>query len=170
MNALDILIDVARRPRDAAEALRVRLAPGRLNAHPHHDNSIAWLLWHAAREIDEQLAAISGGVTVWRAQGYVQRFGFDVRDREHGHGHAPDEARAVQVGDAGLLLDHLSDVIDAQIAYLESLDPSELARVVDDSWEPPVTLASRMVSISVDAAEHVAQAAYITGMGGGAFE
>lgn len=150
--------------------LRGRLTPELLNAHPHHDNSIAWLLWHAAREIDEQLAALSGQETVWVGGGFDQRFGLDIEVGEHGYGHTPEQARTIIINDSELLLDHLAAVIDAQVVYLESLDESELARVVDEQWDPPVTLAARMVSMSLDAAEHVGQATYITGMGASAFE
>lgn len=170
MNGTEILIDLARRPQVAAEALRGRLTPELLNAHPHHDNSIAWLLWHAAREIDEQLAHLTGGEPVWTAQGYAARFGFAVGSHEHGYGHAPAEARAIIVNDPDLLFEHLNAVIEAQVAFLAGLHASELARIVDDSWDPPVTLAARMVSMSVDAAEHIGQAAYVAGISREAFE
>ncbi|WP_017793931.1 mycothiol transferase [Leucobacter salsicius] len=170
MNAIEILIDLARRPQAAAEHVRAQLSVEFLNTHPHHDNSIAWLLWHAAREIDEQLVDLSGGESVWVAQGFAARFVLEVGDREHGYGHAPGQARAIVVHDPDLLIEHLNAVIEAQVAYLAALDEGELGRIVDERWDPPVTLAARMVSMSVDAAEHVAQAAYITGMRAAAFE
>lgn len=170
MNAIDILIDLARRPQEAAEHLRGSLTPELLNAHPHHDNSIAWLLWHAAREIDEQLSAISGAESVWRAKGYAARFALEVAPDEHGYGHSSSQARSIVVTDPDLLIEHLSAVVDAQVAYLAGLDHGELSRIVDDRWDPPVTLAARMVSMSYDAGEHVAQAMYIVGMGAAAFE
>lgn len=103
MNTAEVLVDLARRPLLAAETLRGRLTPELLNAHPHHDNSIAWLLWHCAREIDEQLADLSGNEPVWTNSGFAARFGLDVQTHEHGYGHTPAQARAVVVQDAGLL-------------------------------------------------------------------
>lgn len=170
MNAIDILIDLARRPQAAAEHLRGSLTPELLNAHPHHDNSVAWLLWHAAREIDEQLSAISGTEAVWTAQGFAARFGLDVAPDELGYGHSPEQARAIIVTDADLLVEHLSAVVEAQVAYLTGLAPADLSRIVDERWDPAVTLAARMVSMSYDAGEHVAQAMYVAGMGAAAFE
>ena len=170
MDGTEILIDLARRPQAAAATLRGRLTPKLLNAHPHHDNSIAWLLWHAAREIDEQLAHLSGSEPVWTAQGYAARFGLEVDAHEHGYGHSPAEARAIIVHDPDLLFEHLDAVVDAQVTFLTGLHASELGRVVDETWDPPVTLAARMVSMSVDAAEHIAQAAYVAGIGDPAFE
>lgn len=170
MNHIDILIDLARRPQQSAEALRESFTPSLLNAHPHHDNSVAWLLWHAGRELDEQLAALAGCETVWLGEGFERRFGLELDPHEMGYGHTAEQARSVKVDDGELLLDYLSAVTDAQVAYLESLDPAALGGIIDEQWDPPVTRASRLVSISVDAAEHVAQAAYISGMGAGAFE
>lgn len=170
MNAIEILIDLARRPLAAAEALRGSLTPELLNAHPHHDNSISWLLWHTAREIDEQLSHISGEEPVWTAAGFAARFELPVDSHEHGYGHTPDQARAIVTHDPDLLIKHLAAVVDAQVAYLSTLGNSELSRIVDDGWDPPVTLASRMISMSVDAAEHIGQAAYIAGMQQAAFE
>lgn len=170
MDATDILIDLARRPLQAAEYLRPALTGERLNAHPHHDNSVAWLLWHAGREIDEQLADLSGAETVHLNGGFAERFGLSTGAHEHGYGHDSAQARAVVVTDADLLLEYLGAVIEAQVAYVAALAPSELDRIVDESWDPPVTLAARLVSMSVDATEHVAQAAYVAGMGAAAFE
>ena len=170
MDAIDILKDLADRPRQAAEALRPALTPELLNAHPHHDNSVAWLLWHAARELDEQLADLSGEEAVWTAQGFDRRFGLGLGPHEMGYGHTPDEARAITAEDPELLLEHLGAVVEAQLAYLDRIDATALAEIIDENWEPPVTRGSRIVSISVDAAEHVAQAAYITGIGPAAFE
>lgn len=170
MDGTEILIDLARRPQAAAEALRGRLTPELLNAHPHHDNSIAWLIWHAAREIDEQLAHLSGGEPVWTAQEFAARFGLGVGSHEHGYGHTSAEARAIVVHDRDLLFEHLHAVIEAQVTFLKGLHASELDRVVDEHWDPPVTLAARVVSMSVDAAEHIAQAAYIAGIRDAAFE
>lgn len=39
----------------------------------------------------------------------------------------------------------------------------ELSRVVDTSWNPPVTVSARLVSIVDDCAQHLGQAAYLRG-------
>ncbi|KIP52584.1 mycothiol transferase [Leucobacter komagatae] len=170
MNAIEILIDLARRPQHSAEALSDVLTPELVNAHPHHDNSIAWLLWHAAREIDVQLAELTGGESVWVAGGYAERFGLDVAPGDLGYGHSPEQARAIVVRDTDLLVEHLAAVVEAQVAYIASLSETDLERVVDDNWDPVVTLGVRLVSISADALEHLAQATYVAGMGAQAFE
>lgn len=170
MRATEALVDLARRPLDAAEALRPQLVPELLNAHPHHDNSVAWLLWHAAREIDEQVASLSGEEPIWTAQGFDRRFDLGPAASSIGYGHSAEEARSIVSGEAALLLEHLRAAVEAQVAYLMSLDDPALDDVIDEAWDPPVTRASRLVSISADALEHVGQASYVVGLGSGAFE
>ena len=40
----------------------------------------------------------------------------------------------------------------------------DLERVVDDRWDPPVTLGVRLVSVLSDDLQHVGQAAYVRGL------
>jgi hypothetical protein len=47
---------------------------------------------------------------------------------------------------------------------LEVVGPADLARTVDDRWDPPVTLGVRLVSIADDSLQHVGQAAYLRGL------
>ena len=170
MSSIEILKDIAHRPLEEAQALRPALTAEVLDAHPHHDNSIAWLLWHSAREIDEQLASLSGQEPVWTAQRFAERFALDLGEHEMGFGHTGTDARRIQVSDPDLLVDHLRAVVEAQLAYLDSLGEADLEEVIDAHWNPPVTRAARLISISLDAVAHIAQAAYITGMEPAAFE
>lgn len=170
MDAIEILRDLTERPREAAVRLLPSLTPKLLNAHPYHDNSIAWLLWHAARELDAQLSDLSGQEPVWTAQGFDRRFDLGIGADEMGYGHSPEQARAIRVDDPDLLVAHLGAVVEVQLDYLATLDEKALSEVVDENWSPPVTRGARLVSISVDALEHVGQAAYIAGMEAAAFE
>ncbi|GAA0596477.1 hypothetical protein GCM10010394_27550 [Streptomyces crystallinus] len=57
------------------------------------------------------------------------------------------------------------EAVHAQTAgYLAGLDGKALARVVDTSWDPPVTLAVRLVSVVSDSLQHAGQAAYVRGV------
>lgn len=165
MNAVDILIDASARPRDAALALRGALTPDVLNAHPGgHDNSIAWLLWHTAREIDVQVSALSGAEEVWSSQGFRERFGLGEVGDTLGYGHTGEQARAVVVQDRDLLLGYLEAVTSTLQGYIGTLSDADLDEIIDEQWDPPVSRATRLVSIVDDAAQHVGQAAYAAGM------
>ena len=47
---------------------------------------------------------------------------------------------------------------------LQSLTSADLDRIVDESWDPPVTLGVRLVSIADDGLQHIGQAAYVRGL------
>ena len=49
-------------------------------------------------------------------------------------------------------------------AYLGSLNSARLADVIDEAWDPPVTLGVRLVSVADDSLQHVGQAAYLRGL------
>jgi hypothetical protein len=49
-------------------------------------------------------------------------------------------------------------------AYLATLTPGDLDRVVDERWDPPVTLGVRLISIADDEIQHAGQAAYARGL------
>jgi hypothetical protein len=76
MDHRDILIDAARRPVASARQVLKDIGPDALNRMPDAEHSsIAWLIWHAARQQDAQMAHMSGADQVWQAQGWAQRFG-----------------------------------------------------------------------------------------------
>lgn len=165
MDAIALLRDLAVRPRDAARALAGDLSPEILAAHPGgHPNSVAWLLWHTAREMDVQLAALRGDQQVWTAQGFDARFGLGEIGDQVGYGHTADQARAITIDDPALLIEHLEAVTAALDTYLGTLTDEDLDDVIDEQWDPPVTRGVRLISLIDDAAQHVGQAAYVVGM------
>jgi hypothetical protein len=48
--------------------------------------------------------------------------------------------------------------------YLRDLTEEDLTRIVDTSWNPPVTLAVRLVSTLADDLQHAGQASYVRGL------
>lgn len=165
MDALDILRDLTSRPRAAAERLRPDLNPVTLNARPGgHDNSVAWLLWHSGREIDVQLADLTGEEQLWTARGFAERFDLGEAGDAVGYGHTSAEARRIVVEDADLLLEYVDATLAALDDSLGELTPAQLDEIVDEQWDPPVTRGARLISIVDDAIQHLAQAAYALGM------
>lgn len=53
---------------------------------------------------------------------------------------------------------------DRTVGYLRTLAEQDYDRVVDESWDPPVTLAVRLISVIDDDMQHVGQAAYVRGL------
>ncbi len=126
-------------------------------------NSIGWLIWHLSRIQDSHLADASGTEQVWVSQGWVDRFSLPFAVDATGYGQGEDEVGSVQVP-AELLAAYHAAVHEATVRYVEQLDAEELGRVVDERWDPPVTVSVRLVSVLGDCLQHAGQAAYVRGL------
>ncbi len=125
-------------------------------------NSICWLIWHLTRVQDDHLAAVSGLEQVWFS-GWEEQFGLPLDPGDIGYGHDPDQVAVVRApGD--LLAGYQDATYDQTIAFVSDLTDADLAKVVDRRWDPPVTMAARLVSVLSDDLQHAGQAAYIKGL------
>jgi len=50
------------------------------------------------------------------------------------------------------------------IKFVRGLSDADLDRIVDDAWDPPVSLGVRLVSVISDDLQHAGQAAYLRGL------
>lgn len=164
MTPAEIFIDFLERVLENGEAVVDGLTDEQLAHRPTPDaNSIAWLVWHAARVQDAQLAPLAGTEEVWVRDGWVDRFGLDLDPGDHGYGHTSEEVGKVRAS-AELLAGYLRATHEASVAYLRSVGEADLDDVVDRTWDPPVTRGVRLVSIVDDDAQHIGQAAYLRGL------
>jgi hypothetical protein len=127
-------------------------------------NSIAWLVWHLTRIQDDHVAGVAQAEQVWTSQGWVDRFGLPFDPRDTGYGHEADEVAAVRVDSGELLVGYYDAVHEQTTRYVEQLGEADLARIVDRSWDPPVTLGVRLVSVIADYLQHAGQAALVRGI------
>jgi uncharacterized damage-inducible protein DinB len=111
-------------------------------------NSIAWLVWHLTRVQDDHVAAVAGHEQTWIARGWAERFGLSLDPHETGYGH--DSAH-----DA---------VYEQTVTYVSGLTDADLPRVVDQNWDPPVTLGVRLISVIDDDMQHAGAAMFIRGL------
>ena len=125
-------------------------------------NPIGWLVWHLTRVQDDHVADVAGLEQVWTAEGFHAKFGLPFDASATGYGQSSEQVAHVRV-DAERLAAYLAAVHAQTLRYLEGLTPADLDRVVDDRWDPPVTLGVRLVSVDTDAAQHLRQAAYVRG-------
>ena len=112
---------------------------------------------------DDHVADVAGIEQVWTAQGFHDRFGLPFDASDTGYGHSVEQVGHVRV-DAERLAAYLAAVHEQTVGYLEGLDADDLDRVVDERWDPPVTLAVRLVSVVGDDLQHLGQAAYVRGL------
>ena len=124
-------------------------------------NSIAWLCWHLARVQDDHVAGAFGVEQVWPA--FMDRFGLPFGPAAIGYGQDSGQVALVQV--SGELLTGYHDAVHEQtVALVSGITDADLPRVVDEGWDPPVTLAVRLVSVISDCLQHAGQAAFIRGI------
>ncbi|MEV7285137.1 DinB family protein [Streptomyces sp. NPDC093252] len=165
MHAKDILIDGFGRIQEEVHTVVEGLDPERLNARPAPGaNSVAWLVWHLTRVQDDHIADAFGLDQSWLTGDWADRFGLGLPRHDTGYGHTPAEVGRVRVADARLLTGYYDTVHTQTLGALRGLTARDLERVVDERWEPPVTLGVRLVSVLSDDLQHVGQAAYARGL------
>ena len=160
-----LLTDAFHRVQEVVHAAVQGLTPEQLAARPDPEaNSIAWLVWHLVRIQDDHVADAAGTEQVWTSGGFVDRFGLPFGAGDTGYGHGPHDVAAVGGLSGDLLLAYADAVHEATLRYVRGLRDDDLDRVVDDSWDPPVPLGARLVSVVSDDLQHAGQAAYVRGL------
>ena len=149
MNNTVLLIDAAGRAQERLLQALDGLSPEQINRIPAPEvapsiKSLAWLVWHVAREMDFQIADLLGVEPLYFSEGWGDKFALDLPPDTQDWKHTPSEAAKVMVTDIQLLRDYLSR-----------------GDIIDESWDPPVTRAARLVSIVDDAIMHSGQAIYV---------
>jgi uncharacterized damage-inducible protein DinB len=126
-------------------------------------NSIAWLIWHLTRVQDDHVAHVAATEQVWTSQGWVERFGLPLEPPDTGYGHSSAQVASVRVDSGDLLTGYYDDVHERTLGFIRSLSESDLDRIVDPNYDPPVTLGVRLVSVIDDDIQHAGQAAFVKG-------
>jgi Protein of unknown function (DUF664) len=162
VTSADLLTDAFGRVRETVHVAVAGLSAGQLAARLDGDaNSVAWLCWHLTRVQDDHLADAFGVEQVWPA--FEGRFGLPFGPGETGYGQSSEQVAAVRV--PGDLLTGYQDAVHEQAVRLVSrVTDADLSRIVDERWDPPVTLGVRMVSVISDCLQHSGQAAFIRGI------
>ena len=161
----DLLVDAFGRIRSGAQDAVDGLSPDQLSQRPAPEaNSIAWLVWHLTRIQDDHVADVAGAEQVWTAGGWKDRLGLPFPAGDTGYGHRSEQVAQVRGVTADQLVGYLDAVHEQTVAYVASLAAEDLDRVVDERWDPPVTLGVRLVSVVNDDAQHLGQAAYVRGL------
>jgi len=160
----DLLVEAFGRIPDLVHGVIDGLTPDQLTARlDGESNSIAWLVWHLSRIADDHVADAASSPQVWTSSGWGQRWGLPLDVSDTGYGHTPQQVGAV-TGDAQMLRGYFDAVHAMTLKFARSLTDSDLDRIVDERWDPPVTLGVRLVSVVGHSFEQVGQAAYVRGI------
>lgn len=165
MNTSDLLLDMFGRLPDLVVEAVSDLTPEQLRQAPAAGaNTVGWLVWHLTRVQDHHLAEVMGTEQIWTQGDWAARCGLDPDPDNTGYGHGPDQVAAVRPDGWRTLVDYYDAVALRTQTFLRGLSADKLDRVVDENWDPPVTLGVRLVSVAADDLQHVGQAAYLRGL------
>jgi uncharacterized damage-inducible protein DinB len=164
MTPAELLTDAFGRIHESVTGVLDGLDQDLLSARPAPGaNTIGWLVWHLLRVQDDHVADVAGHAQVWTADGFAERFALPFDDGATGYAMSSDEVGQVRAS-GELLTAYASAVHERTVSYLDTLSPDDLDRVVDERWDPPVTLGARLVSVVNDDMQHAGQAAYVRGL------
>ncbi len=163
MSSAGLLVDGFDRIREVVHEVLDGLDDADLQYRPDSQaNSICWLIWHLTRVQDDHIAGVSDLGQVWFS-GWEEQFGLPLDPGDIGYGHDSDQVGVVRASREQLAGYH-DQTCDQTIAFVVGLTGADLARVVDARWDPPVTMAVRLVSVLSDDLQHAGQAAYLKGL------
>lgn len=164
MTPADLLTDALDRVRESVASVLDGASDDLLVQRPGPDaNSIAWLVWHLTRVLDDHVSDVAGTEQVWTAGGYAERFDLPFDTADIGYGQTSEQVGQVRAS-AALLADYYDAAHAQALGFVGAVTPESLDRVVDERWDPPVTLGVRLVSVVNDCTQHVGQAAYLRGL------
>ncbi|MGH3427319.1 MAG: mycothiol transferase [Mycobacteriales bacterium] len=164
MAGSELLTDAFGRIREAVHAVTRDLTAEELSLRLDPDaNSIAWLVWHLTRVQDDHLADAAEIEQAWVGRGWQEKFDLPFPAVDTGYGHSSADVAAVRVDSSQLLTGYYDAVHEQTIRYVRGLGDSDLFRIVDERWDPPVTLGVRLISVISDDLQHAGQAAFIRG-------
>lgn len=128
-------------------------------------NSIGWTVWHLARVEDSQISDLMGKEQLWIKNKWYGKFQRSADAEDTGYKHTPQQVRTFRSPSRKIYLDYLRAVTKRTQQYLNSLNPSDLNRKLDEPWYKPVPMAGiRIVSILIDCHQHLGEASYIRGL------
>jgi uncharacterized damage-inducible protein DinB len=165
MRSSDVLADAFERVSDsvhrAVDGLDAPILLARIDSE---SNTIAWLVWHLTRVQDDHVADLLETDQIWITAGWVDRFRLPFAPEDTGFGHSSEDVAGVVVSSPELLLGYFDEVHDRTAHFLRGLSDDDLDRVIDENWNPPVTLGVRLVSVIADDLQHAGQAAFLRGV------
>ena len=164
MASADVLADAFDRVRGVVHSAVGGLTPEQLAERVNgRSNSIAWLVWHLTRIQDDHIADAADIEQVWTTGGWADRFDLPFDRSETGYGHSAEQVSAVRAS-AELLEGYYDAVQEQTMHYVRRLADADLTRIVDESFDPPVQLGTRLVSVICDDLQHAGQAALVRGL------
>ena len=99
-------------------------------------DSLTWLAWHTAREIDLQISALAGVEPLWTGAGFSTRFALPLPDDTEDWRHAPEQAALVSFSVVVVLPPVRSSSCKARMVCARDCGSIPIARACASSEEP----------------------------------
>ncbi len=161
----DLLLDAFGRVDEGVRGLLGDVSADDLDVRPDGvGNSIAWLVWHLLRVQDDHLAEVAGREQAWTAGGWYERAGLPFPADAHGYGFSSEQVDQTTFDGTDLLAGYQADVHALTTELLGSISAERLDEIIDERWDPPVTVAVRIISVAEDCFQHLGQANYVAGL------
>jgi hypothetical protein len=158
VEAFDRVPDLVRSAVDGLDPEQLRWAPA------PGANPVGWLVWHLTRIEDSHIAEVLETDQKWAGGDWAARFGLSPDPDDTGYGHSQRRVAALRPDSAEALVAYHGAVAARTRDFLRGLNPPDLDRIVDEGWDPPVSLGVRLNSVLNDQLQHVGQAAYVRGL------
>jgi hypothetical protein len=81
-----------------------------------------------------------------------------------GYGHTSEQVAAIRPDTPDVLLGYHDAVAGRTAEYFQGVDAEELDRIIDTSYDPPVSVGVRLVSVISDNTQHAGQARFVRGI------
>ncbi len=165
MDVAALLLELYGRIPPLAESAVDGLTPEELTRSPRPGaNTIGWLVWHLARVQDHHVSELLECDQLWLRGGLAERFGLAPDPDNIGYGHDAEQMAAVRPDGPDVLVTYLAEVQQRTADMLAGLSEGDLDRIIDERWDPPVSLGVRLISVADDSLQHLGQAAYARGL------
>ena len=146
-----------------------------LNWKPRPDcNSMGWLVWHLARELDYNIAELMGEEQIWTRDGWYSRFNREPKPLDtgfHKFGHTMEDVAAFRSPNVKTLLEYYRAVLEQTQGYINNFSVADLNRELEHTWDferqrhvKIATTQVRLMSVLSECLQHAGQVAYIRGL------
>ena len=126
-------------------------------------NSIAWLVWHLTRIQDDHVAGVAGVDQAWTARAGRSASRCPSTSPTPATGTPPPRSPPSSPTPRHCGGYHEA-VYENTLRFVGGLVEGDLDRIVDERWDPPVTMGVRLVSVITDDLQHAGQAAFVRGL------
>jgi hypothetical protein len=164
VSGADLLIDGFGRVRETVHEVVTGLSDAdlRYRADPEA-NSICWEIWHLTRVQDDHVADAGGLLQVWLSGGWFEQADLPLDRHDTGYGHRAEQV-ALVCPPGSLLVAYHDATYEQTVNFVRGLGDEDMDIIVDRRWDPPVTMAVRLISVLADDLQHAGQAAFIRGL------